>query len=112
MDSCYDCAFKHLSMACEAWFEIEGGYDTVDHYMKLVGNLAHAEGHLLVKQPGLAADIREHRKQWFDARVLGVRYVVPFTELATSLWAAILVEAQDERKEESGDGKQVDGHDR
>jgi hypothetical protein len=102
MEACYDCAFKHLSMAYEVWFEIEGGYQNAEHYMKMVGNLAQAESHLLVSQPELAADIREHRKKWFDARVLGVRYVVPFTELATSLWAAILVEAHKDGEEESG----------
>jgi len=112
MNSCYDCAFKHLSAAYEVWLEIEGGYDEVEHFMKLVGNLAQAEAHLIVSQPKLAADIREHRKKWFDARVLGVRYVVPFTELAVGLWAAILVEVRADVKEEGGDGRRVDVDDR
>lgn len=70
---CYDCALKHIAIASEAWFEIENGYDRPDHWMKIVGNLAHAEIHLVERQPELAAEIRDGRTAWWVAKLAGAR---------------------------------------
>lgn len=78
---CYDCAFKHLSCAWVAWTEVNNGYRTADHAMKVVGHMANAEEHLLEAHPKIAAEIREHRKSFWDALVCGMQYQPPFEEL-------------------------------
>ncbi len=95
MEACYDCAFKHLAEAYVVWFEIENGYQNPEHYLKFVGNLAQAEAHLVSKHPALAASIRECRKGWFDARVMGIAFNVTLPAIAADLWAAILTEEHD-----------------
>lgn len=87
---CYDCAFKHISAAYVTWCEIQDGYDRSDHYMKLVGNLVHAEEHLIDQHPDLAERIREARKAWWDSKALGGECRPPFEELAQSVWELVV----------------------
>lgn len=67
VDSCYKCAFKHLSMAKKVWTELHTGYaGDIPHIASLIGDLACAEAHLFEKQPDLAAAIRTDRRKIFD----------------------------------------------
>lgn len=84
---CYDCAFKHLSDASEVFNEIENGYSQPDHYLKFVGAMSQASNHLLEKHPDMAAEIRIARKDWWDAKHLGLDVTrPPFEKWAGDIW--------------------------
>lgn len=60
--NCYECAFKHLSVASRVWVELQNGYgDDVGHISAFLGDLACAAEHLYETQPELASSIRNDR---------------------------------------------------
>lgn len=104
---CYDCAFKHLAMAQAAWYEVMNGYAQSDHYLKVVGHLAHAEEHLAERHQDLSEKIRTARKAWWDATLLGAAFRPPFEELAQevlehAIRASSLERVVADGKEEAG----------
>ncbi len=100
---CYDCAFKHISDAATIWNEIENGYNVPNHFMKFVGALSQAADHLVEKHPEVAAAIREDRKEWFDAKVMGSTFRPRFEEWADFIWERILVSVN---MKEEGNGEE------
>lgn len=89
---CYDCAFKHISCAQIAWAEVNNGYRQADHIAKVMGNLSLAEEHLLERHKDLAENIREGRKDWWDALIQGAIYRPPFEEWLQRIWELTLAD--------------------
>jgi len=67
---CYDCCFKHLSVARVLYNEIHLGYYNPEHISSLIGNLAEAEAHIYEKHLELAVAIRKVRKEIWESIIL------------------------------------------
>jgi len=76
---CYDCAGKHLSSASVAWDQIKNGQPA--SWIDLIGNLAHAEEHLIEKHEELAGEIRKDRKTAWAAMLEGTGIPRPEFEM-------------------------------
>ena len=72
---CYDCARKHLGQASVLYDESILGYP--EHRWLAIGHLAEAESEFLEIDPGMSAQIREHRVNLID----DPDYAVPFLSL-------------------------------
>ena len=71
---CYDCAFKHMSMARINWNEVSNGWRNTDHISYVVGNMSLAEIHIFELHDKIAGLIRDERKQFWDAILCGDNY--------------------------------------
>jgi len=98
---CYDCAFKHVSAAWVAWCEIYDGYKRPDHFMKVIGHLAHAEEHLVDRHVEIAEKLREERKLFWDAIVMDGFYRPCFEEINDSIWDLVQQDLGNDEVEES-----------
>lgn len=73
--TCLNCARKHLAQASILMMEAAQGYPY--HAWFAMGHMAEAADELVQAHPGLANEIREHRKLYEDNR----SYPVPVEEL-------------------------------
>ena len=67
-ESCFECAFKHLSAAMVAFDEIANGHRDISHVAKLIGHLSHAEEHTVKRWPELATSIRSERRGFWTEK--------------------------------------------